>query len=242
MSTRHTKKEYDKFGHDYHKKRSIPEKNFYNLYIDYPAMSSVLKNIVKGKKVLDLGCGSGIFTKQLASWGARVKGIDLSKTLVEIAKKENPKIEFLVGDARKTPFKNKEFDIMSSNLVAHYFKDLKALFKEANRILKHKGLFMFTIHHPFNEVMKKDKESRKIIKVKPYFNNNRYTWEMAGMTMINYHHTFENIINSLNDSGFVTERIIETKPVRAGKNIRPDYYEYTAEYPSFCLFKARKTT
>ena len=153
MTLKETKNTYDKFGKVYHKKRHNPKENFYNEYLEMPAISSLLKNIVKKKKVLDLGCGSGIFSKKLRSWGAKVTGIDLSKTLINIAQKENPEINFFVGNAEKTKFKNKEFDIVVSGLMLHYLKNLKKSFLEVSRILKNDGLFVFSMNHPVREAV-----------------------------------------------------------------------------------------
>jgi ubiquinone/menaquinone biosynthesis C-methylase UbiE len=173
----YTRKIYDDFGKQYHEKRLIPNKNFWNEFIEVPAMESLLKNAVKNKQVLDLGCGSGIFTNRLKTYGANIVGSDLSKTLIEIAKKDFPKIPFYVGDAQKTTFKKDSFDIVCSSLMIHYIKDLNKLFKEVSRILKKDGKFVFSFHHPLNEITKKLKlEDRTEYIITPYFHNDKYIY------------------------------------------------------------------
>ena len=48
----YTKRIYDTFGKQYHEKRLIPSKNFYNEFIEVPAMESLLKNTVLNKQLL----------------------------------------------------------------------------------------------------------------------------------------------------------------------------------------------
>src|SRR3989338_8717268 len=59
----------------------------------------------KSKKILDVGCGTGIATD---FFKCKI-GIDPAEKLVEIAKKKYPKIKFIVGKAEKLPFKENEF-------------------------------------------------------------------------------------------------------------------------------------
>ncbi|NQU18538.1 class I SAM-dependent methyltransferase [bacterium] len=266
MSKIMTKNIYNKFGKDYHQQEKDPGKTFSKRFIVNPAMTFLIKDIVKNKKVLDLACGAGVFTRKLSSWGAKVVGLDISKTLIEIARNENSAIQFYIADAIKTPFKNSQFDIISSSLLVHYIKNIKLLFNEVSRMLKKRGLFIFSIRHPMTEVLKKieinDKREYVLI---PYFHNKKYTWNMLkrfetisykcdlkkimnsavedgikGMEMVNYHHTFGNIINCLNDSGFVIERLLEPKPSKRSEKYNKKDYSRTSKYPSFCVIKARK--
>ena len=237
-----TKKLYDKFAKEYHSKRLDVKESLWNRFIEIPAMTKLVKPVVKDKNVLDLGCGSGIFTKSIKSWGANVKGCDISKNLILIAKKENPKIPFRVCDAQKTPFKNSEFDVVTSGLMLHYLKDLKPVFSEVSRITKKDGIFIFSLNHPIGECTKKKIIDNQTFHVMdPYFNNDKFEWTMLdGMKLTNYHHTFENIINTLNDCGFVVEGIIEAKPLKEFKRYNPKKYDKLCKYPSFIVFKAHK--
>lgn len=243
--TKHTKKVYNKHAKMYHK-RILSKDNIWHKYIEKPAMTSLFKDEVKRKSVLDLGCGSGPYVKKLFSLGAKkVKGIDLSDELIKIAIRENPKAEFVVGDARKTPYKRTEFNLVVSSLMVHYFKDLKPLFREVARILKKNGLFVFSMHHPIMEVSGRLKVKIKGVKgslLRPYFHNKKYNWTLLDekMKMIAYHHTFEMIVNSLNGSGFIIERILEPVAPEKVKKIRKSTYERTRKRPSILIVKARK--
>jgi len=248
MTIKYTKYVYDKLGTEYHNYRLNSSENFWNKHIEIPAMKSILKNMVKNKKVLDLGCGSGIFTKMLKEWGSNIIGLDLSKTMIDIARNENPEIKFYVGNAGNTPFVDLRFDIVSSSLVAHYFKNLNPLFREVRRILKNNGYFVFSIQHPIDGAVKKIKfRGSSEFLLTSYFNNNknRYTFtkyvkRMEGVKIMTYHHTFEAIFYALHKNGFLVEDLLEPKPKRHSKKINPVRYDITIKIPSFCIIKAKK--
>ncbi len=234
---------YNKFGKEYHKNRSDPKKNFYVDYLEKPTWNKLLKNNIRNKKVLDLGCGSGIFTKTLLKHGGKVIGIDLSKELIEIAKKEIPKTEFYVGDMQKLPFKSGKFDIVASNLVLHYLKNWNFVFKEVSRVLKKKGIFLFYTNHPFvGAVSKKIIGGKTKFILNGYFNDHkRVYWDMLPGEKIHlYRHTFEEISSSLYKSGFVIEQIIEPKPPKSSMKADKKDYTKANNHPVGLAIKARK--
>ena len=64
-----------------------PDGWFFNELLEMPAMLEILGN-VKGKNILDFGCGTGIYAKLLTKKGANVKGFDISKYAIDNAKPE----------------------------------------------------------------------------------------------------------------------------------------------------------
>tara|TARA_Y100000310_G_scaffold285257_1_gene308599 strand:+ start:1650 stop:2387 length:738 start_codon:yes stop_codon:yes gene_type:complete len=236
---------YNKNAQDYHQKIKSKE-DIWHKFIEKPIIINFLKEEIKNKKVLDLGCGSGVFVKKIISLGAKnVKGFDLSSELIKIAKKENPDIDFYVGNAQNTSFKNKEFDIVTSSLMAQYIKDLNKLFGEVSRILKKKGVFVFSMHHPIQEVSERlkinGKKSDTKVLLKAYFHNNMYKWKLkCKMNMISYHHTFEMIFNALNKNGFVVENLAEPRAPKKAEKYNKKIYDRSNRRPSFLIIKARK--
>jgi predicted TPR repeat methyltransferase len=67
-------------------------------------MENMVKDKVREKDVLDLGCGSGLFTDKLRSWGARPAGIGVSEQMVKVARKSFPDISSDIEDAEKLPY------------------------------------------------------------------------------------------------------------------------------------------
>ena len=231
---------YDKHGEQYHSKRQDEKENLWNEYLDIPSMTKLIEKHVDGCDVLDLGCGSGIFAARVRSWGGNVVGLDQSLAMINIARRENPKIEFYLGNAEHLPFHEQQFDLVYSCLMIHYFKELGPFFAEIARVIRHLGRFIFSFHHPVDEVTDLVwNGSTYDVTMRPYFHNEEYRWNMVdGMELVSYHHTFETIFNALNQNGFVVEHLIETTPSDSIKNKYPRFYERTSKYPSFCAISA----
>ncbi|HDR3886464.1 TPA: class I SAM-dependent methyltransferase [Bacillus cereus] len=101
---------------------------------------------VQNKQVIDIGCGGGIYTKELALMGAKnVVGLDFSKEILQAAK-ENcnafPNISFIHGDAHNIPYPNESFDLVISRAVIHHLQDVPTFIREASRILKKDGILI----------------------------------------------------------------------------------------------------
>ena len=77
-----------------------------------------------GERVLDLGCGTGQLSAQIAAAGAEVVGIDLSAEMIEAAREQFPGLSFAVGDARDFSFVD-PFDAVFSNAALHWVKPPK---------------------------------------------------------------------------------------------------------------------
>lgn len=236
----HNKLMYDKYAEQYHLKRKNKENSLWNEYLDIPAMTKLIEKNVNQCDVLDLGCGSGDFTAKVKSLGGNVIGLDQSNKMIEIARREHPEIEFYVGTAEKLPFNNKSFELIYSCLMIHYIRELSPLFAEVARVIRSLGKFVFSFHHPFNEITHQVWNGSVCdVTMHPYFHNDEYRWNMFDeMELVSYHHTFEAIFNSLNDNSFVVERLIETTPNDSIRDKYPRFYEMTSNYPSFCAISA----
>lgn len=103
---------------------------------------------VKGKKVLDYGCGSGENCVLLAKRGASPVGIDVSPELIELAKKRlqlhsiNENAEFHVGSAHELPLEDESIDVVFGMAILHHL-DLELSSKEVFRVLKPGGRAIF---------------------------------------------------------------------------------------------------
>lgn len=238
----HNQLAYDRYALKYHEKRKSEEDNLWNLYLDRPMIERFLGEPSPGMTVLDLGCGSGLLTRWLKAKGLNVQGLDFSHGLIDIAKKENPDITFTTSNIISTPYPVESFDIIVSGLVLHYVQDLCTVFSEVARILNTNGVFIFTMHHPFDEVLEVSRSDKTYqATAQPYFHNDQYTWKMLdGMQLVSYHHTFETIAEGLFKNGFIIERIAESRAKEELRELYPDFYARTSTYPSFCGFRAMK--
>ncbi|MBI5465410.1 class I SAM-dependent methyltransferase [Candidatus Gottesmanbacteria bacterium] len=109
----------------------------------------------KKGKVVDLGCGSGWLSLELARNGMKVVGIDVSPDRIKIAKKflkENPfkknfgKVEYLVDDLNKIDFPENSFDAVVVWDTLHHFPNLDEILIKVKRWLKPQGKFVVYDH------------------------------------------------------------------------------------------------
>lgn len=131
---------------------------YYNLlYTDknYTAEVEYIHSLImeyskNSKRILDLGCGTGKHDFMLAKKGYSITGIDMSESMINIAKRDNNysklNLEFQVGDIRNIKL-NKMHDVVISLFhVASYQKtnsDILKYFRTAHSHLKNQGLFIF---------------------------------------------------------------------------------------------------
>ncbi len=229
-------------------------KVFGHKYLEKPAMYSQLPNL-ENKKVLCLGCGAGEECEYLRKKGAKVIGIDISKELIKMAKQKFPKIEFYVMGMQKLNFAKSKFDFIYSSLVLHYVKNWIPVLKKIKKVLKKKGLFLFSTHNPVcwgAEKVKDGKCSWRIIglhkdsnkKYKAYGNyletkKINDTW-FDSFKITYYHKPFYKMINEIIGSGLEIVDCLEPKCLEKLKKIDKNKYEKYSKVPLFVIFKLMK--
>jgi SAM-dependent methyltransferase len=144
--------------------RAITEKEIYRdlkRYFDHPGtllyrgreLSEVNRFLInkhfdKSSILLDLGCAEGRIGEIL--FNNIAVGLDIEMNQAQVASKIKNYRSVVLADARNMPFKNDSFDIIFSNSVIEHIDGLKELLRESSRILKDKGLFIFTV--PLNRI------------------------------------------------------------------------------------------
>jgi len=244
MKEKEIKKGYDLIAKSYHLHRT--KKNtgwFFNELLEMPATLELLGN-VQGKKILDWGCGTGIYTKLLDEKGAKVKGFDISEEMIKIAKQENPKLDLRVGSGLKIPFKEK-FDIVVASLAILYIKNQNKLFKEISRILKKGGYFIFSIGNPVGMSKKAIKcGKKKIYILDDYFNERKiygtFNFGDKKVKIPAYHKTYETIIKTIIKNDFEIVNYKDAYPIKKAKKLFPEFYKEYTNVPFFCVWKVRK--
>ncbi|MEN7982053.1 MAG: class I SAM-dependent methyltransferase [Nanoarchaeota archaeon] len=240
------KKKYDLSAEGYHNRRTKenPKGWFYNELLEMPSTLSLLGKI-KNKKILDFGCGTGIYAKFLTKKGAKVKGFDISKEMLNIAKRENPKLDLKKGSGYKIPFKEK-FDIILASLVVHYLKDWDKMFREVGRVLKKDGFFIFSTENPVVESRKKITIGNKKISVfGNYFNEGKIYGSLKDnkgkkMKISYYHKTYETIIKTILKNNFEIIDYKDCFPLKKSQKLFPEDYAKYSKNPLFCVWKVRK--
>lgn len=103
------------------------------------------RHLSRGSKVLELGCGTGYFTKQLAKTGADVTAIDISPDLLEVAQREcrESNVRLEIENAYELSYHDELFDSVVGSSVLHHL-DVDAAVREVYRVLKPGGTIFFT--------------------------------------------------------------------------------------------------
>jgi 2-polyprenyl-3-methyl-5-hydroxy-6-metoxy-1,4-benzoquinol methylase len=111
-------------------------------------MEFVDRKTIKGKMVLDVGCGFGWLEYQIMDLAKDIVGVDLDKNNIKMANHyiKRPNVSFRVANALKMPIESKSKDIIiSSELIEHLPIGTEIVFfKEIFRILKNDGVFYLT--------------------------------------------------------------------------------------------------
>jgi ubiquinone/menaquinone biosynthesis C-methylase UbiE len=123
---------------------------------DYDADVKFLTSLFRKyhcRSVIDIGCGTGNHALRLSKKGYQVTGVDVSPTMLKIAKEKDKerKIKFIRGDMKKLEkviLKGQGFDaaICLGQVFSHFMtdKDLHAFLNRLHKILKQNGLFIFS--------------------------------------------------------------------------------------------------
>jgi SAM-dependent methyltransferase len=201
---------------------------------------------VTGFDVVELGCGGGQCSVALAERGAGVTGVDLSTAQLEYARdladERDAAVEFLQGDVTALPVADESVDVAFNAWVFQWVPDLSAAFSEAHRVLRPGGRFVFSIPHPFFEVV--DPESHEV--VESYFDTGRRVYAHDGVEAdeVLYRHTVSEVYDALVGSGFDVERLREPGSADPGDyeagpwgELQPDLM---AKVPATLVVEARK--
>ncbi len=137
---------YDGFAERY---SADNESNLINGYYERPAMIA-LAGDVKGRRILDAGCGSGPLSAALRQRGAVVTGFDASPAMIGLAgRRLGREARLLVADlGGPLPFAGGAFDDVVGSLVLHYLRDWAAPLAELRRVLRAGGRLLLSVNHP----------------------------------------------------------------------------------------------
>ena len=221
--------------------------NANNLF-EIPALFSLLPDL-KGKTVLDLGCGFGVHCKKFVELGAeKVVGIDISKKMLEVANAQNSdsKIQYINMPMEDVDKLTEQFDVVISSLVFHYIQDFNGTIKNIFNLLNQNGTFIFSQENPLctchsgSQRWTKDENGNKV-----HLNLSNYgvegeresTWFVDNVKK--YHRTFSSIVNTLIEAGFTVNKMIEPLPTKELLEKYPDYKDLLHK-PDFLLVKCAK--
>ncbi len=235
-------KAYDEIADWY----STRKRSSYEFKILLPTILNLLGNL-RGKSLIDIGCGPGVYSVEFAKKGAKVFGLDISRKMLDKArnnaKMTNIKLTLQEADAHFLPFMDKSFDITVFILTILNAK----MVQEAARVLKPDGLFLFSDTHPIIESKGKwesnDMGAGRIIE--DYFSPDKREWRIEPVpgrtvTLKYYTRTIEQCVDMIADAGFKILRIAEPKPGTDVKKSDLVHYDRCLRVPYFIVYLAQK--
>jgi len=204
----------------------------YREYLNNPAFLKFIGNL-KGKKVLDAGCGEGYNTRILARKGAQMVGIDISPKMIRHARQAERQeplgIRYeITSFSNLSLFEDASFDTVVSFMALMDSPGYAEAIQEFFRVLRPRGGLFFSVSHPcfmtrgFGWVRDEKDEPVKLT-VSDYFRRRPYVerWHFSQLpdeersklfAVPSFPRTLSKYLNTLIETGFVLKRIHEPRP------------------------------
>jgi SAM-dependent methyltransferase len=215
------------------------ETKAHNAFYDRPAVISLLPPVA-GQRVLDAGCGPGVYSEWLIERGAEVVGIDVSPKMVQLAERRlQGRARILEADLGQPLdfLESASFDLIVSALALDYVKDWAVVFAEFFRLLRTPGYLVFSVGHPSDDFFDHHSQGN-------YFELEQVEMEWGGfgvpVRVPYYRRPLSAMLDPLLEASFMLERLLEPRPVPEFKEQDAADYEKLMRQPGFICFRARK--
>jgi len=234
--------------------------DMYREHLNNPAFLKLIGNL-KGKQVLDAGCGEGYNTRILARQGAHMTGIDISKEMIahaHAAEKQEPLgIRYEIASfTRLSLFADASFEAAVSFMAMMDSPDFAGAVREIHRVLIPGGDFFFSISHPcfmttgFGWIKDEKGNPVKLVQAH-YFSTEHYVerWKFSAakaddgvlpFAIPYFPKTLSDYVNALAEAGFVIKRLQEPRPSAKLCRDQPEFKRWRNTGAIFLHFHVRK--
>ena len=115
-----------------------------------PTYEEALRHVgvAPGQRVLDIGCGTGVFLRLVAERGAVPFGVDASQALLEVARERVPEAELVAGEMEQLPYDDDAFDLVTGFNSFFFAANLVAALREAGRVAKPRAPVVIQVWGP----------------------------------------------------------------------------------------------
>lgn len=103
---------------------------------------------LRGRRILDVACGTGRHSIHFDAAGASVTGVDASSAMLAVARAKQSNVTWLEGDVAKLPVPDASFDIVVNALVMEHVEHVRPALAEANRALAPGSALVLSVYHP----------------------------------------------------------------------------------------------
>jgi SAM-dependent methyltransferase len=213
---------------------------------EWPALRALLPDL-RGKRVVDLGCGFGWFSRWAMNEGAgSVLGLDLSENMLERARAEtaDPAVRYVRADLESLDLPSDAFDLAYSSLAFHYVEDFGRLTQAVFHALAPGGYFVFSIEHPIYTASMRAEwlmtaDGRRTWPVDHYAIEGPRVTDWLAKGVVKQHRTLASTLNALIGAGFAMQRLEEWRPTPDEVVGQPSLAE-ELDRPMMALLRARK--
>jgi ubiquinone/menaquinone biosynthesis C-methylase UbiE len=232
MSPRGDPPLFDSFAEEY-ERHAVD--SAYNAFYDRPAVLDLLGDVA-GLRVLDAGCGPGLYAEAIVDRGAEVVGFDVSPEMVRLARKRlGERFDVRVHDL-ELPLRwleDERFDAALMALVIHHVDDRVAALREVWRVLRPGGRLVVSTHHPTLDWVRLGGS---------YFQQEpiEEDWHEGQWHVRYWRQPLEQTCEEFADAGFLIQRLVEPRPHPTMSERYPEDYARLMHDPGFIAFRLLK--
>jgi len=199
---------------------------------------------LKGKRVLELGCGDARASIAFAKQGATSIAVESDSDALAgarvLADREEVRVELRQGDLADLAFLQADsVDLVFSSFAFGQIEDLNRVLRQAHRVLKVGAPIVFSLPHPAYAMLAED-EAQPFRIDRSYFDRSPVHQPAAGGgEVVEYPHTFEEIFAGLVRASYRVDAVLEPEP-RTGGPRTPQWREAFRFVPRTLIIRARK--
>lgn len=196
---------------------------------------------------LEVGCGEGRVTRDLAGRGHRVVAVDGSRSLIKLARDADATNPYLLCDSARLPFRSESFDLVVFYNSLMDVDDMEASVHEAARVLRPGGKMCACVTHPTMDAGRWESQEAgaPFIIEGSYLGPRRWVdipVERDGLSMVfaGWAYSLEGYMRALEDAGFAVEAVREP-PMPDSEVAKHPGQERWRRVPNFLMWRAVKT-
>jgi ubiquinone/menaquinone biosynthesis C-methylase UbiE len=225
--------------------------DYQNVFL-VPRMLQMLGD-VSGRRVLDLGCGEGRYSRELARRGARVTGIDGSARLIEVAREraraEGVAVTYACRNANALDaIAAASHDVVLAAMSLMNVEDYPGAVQEVRRVLAPGGELLISITHPCfsaptSEWVRDAAAQRRVFAVDRYFERVAWKEKISAAfraPVVRRHRTLEDYVGVLLGAGFELKEFVE--PMATEEEVRQSArFEHMTRIPYFVFMRWQRS-
>jgi SAM-dependent methyltransferase len=208
-----------------------------------PEVTEKLLGHLEGKRILELGCGTGEMAITLARAGAKVIAIDSDLERIsearETAEIAEINVEFHHGDLADLAFvRNEQIDLAISVYALSGVSDPDRVLRQVHRVLRSDAPFLFSVAHPLSLMARLEPGQSVPTLGSTAFDQSTIDWASDGETGVSHPHRIGDLVTSMARSNFRVDLVSEPRSSLSGES---PYATPLAEWvPTTLIIRGRK--